>query len=260
MATSQGAKRRIEELLTRSRQAARAFSTNEFDYRLGLLSTGDLHVAYRKSTADEYVIEHSFENDIFLTGVPEYEPGADDVVIDVGAHIGTFTMLVAPRVRRVYAVEASEETYHYLRVNCLMNRLDNVEAFHLALGDATGTALLHHARANWEHSIMTKGSKDSEAVPMSTLRDFMGERGIQHCDFLRMNCEGAEFPILLSATRDVLRAIDLMLVLYHCDLAQNHTPEQLDAHLRAAGFEVNIRNRTAERGWIIATRQTRLGP
>ena len=45
-----------------------------------------------------------------------------------------------------------------------------------------------------------------------------------------------------------------MLVLYHCDLARDYKPEQLESHLRAAGFTVEIRNRSTDRGWIIATR------
>ena len=248
-------KRRIDDLLTNGRRAARAFRTNEFAYRLALLTVGDLCVAYRTGTADEQVVGHSFQDDIFLPELPEYEPGANDVVIDVGAHIGTFTMLVAPRVRRVYAVEASRETFDYLRVNCLMNDLDNVKAFHLALGGSTGTTVLHHARANWEHSIMTTRARspDSEVVRVSTLRDFMSGQGIDRCSLLRMNCEGAEFPILLNAPLDVLRTIDFLLILYHCDLAPGYKPEQLDAHLRSAGFEVQIRNRTSDRGWIIAS-------
>lgn len=218
---------------------------------------GGLHVAFRKGTADERVLEHSFERDIFLAGVPEYQPGADDVVIDVGAHIGTFTLLVAPRVGRVYAIEAAEEAYDYLRVNCLLNDLDNVEPVHVALGGESGTTLLYHDSANWGHTIMRRSSGQAESVAVQTLGDFLDEHRIVRCTFLRMNCEGAEFPILLASPPERLEKIETMLVLYHCDLARGYAPEQLVEHLRSAGFVVEIRKRDGERGWLVATRPER---
>jgi hypothetical protein len=52
-------------------------------------------VIYRKGTADENVIGHSFENDIFFSGIPEYQPEDGHVIIDLGAHIGTFSLLAS---------------------------------------------------------------------------------------------------------------------------------------------------------------------
>lgn len=245
----------LEELEKSLRQAAHAFSTaTEFDYKLGLRTYGAFEVAFREGTVDEAVLDHSFDRDIFLPGMPEYVPDDDDLVIDVGAHIGTFTMLVSPQVRRVFAIEASQETYNYLRVNCLINGLDNVETFHIALGGSEGTASLFHAPENWGHSIMTGSAQHSESVPMTTLQTFMRDHEISHCDFLRFNCEGAEFPILLGTPPEVLSLVDAMLVLYHCDFAPRYSPEMLESHLASAGFDTEIRNRSTDRGWIVATR------
>jgi hypothetical protein len=72
-------------------------------------SFGGFEVAYRSRTTDEDVIAHSFDHDIFFTGVPEYRPAEDHTIIDVGAHIGIFSLLAASKVPRgkVYAIEAS---------------------------------------------------------------------------------------------------------------------------------------------------------
>lgn len=42
--------------------------------------------------------------------------------------------------------------------------------------------------------------------------------------------------------------------LNHCDLARGFDLDALSARLRSTGFELEFRNQTLSRGWIIATR------
>ena len=80
-------------------------------------------------------------------------------------------------------------------------------------------------------------------------------RGGQHrkLQFLKLNCEGAEFPILLASPADVLRRVRMLLVLYHYDLWAKNPKEDLVSHLQTNGFERKIRNFTETRGWIVAS-------
>ena len=218
-------------------------------------SFGRFQVAYRGNTADENVLGHSFDHDIFFTGVPDYQPAETDVILDVGAHIGTFAMLAASKVSRgaVYAIEACEDTFNYLRINAALNRLENLSTCHLALSDRCGKCTLYHAKGNWGHSMVSQLSHRSEVVECCTLQQFFDDNHIGKCSFIKFNCEGAEFPILLSSPASLLRRVGKMLVLYHCDLWTKNTPEELLTHLGASGFECIVTNRTEKRGWIIAT-------
>lgn len=250
---------RLARVRASTMRAREAFRTPEYAYKLAVSSLGGFQVAYRSDTADERVLEHSFDNDIFFTGTPEYVPTETDVIVDVGAHIGTFALLAARKAPkgRVYAIEASRETYDYLRINVALNKLTNVETSHLALGGDRGHAVLHHdLRGNWGHSIMKPLSSEGEHVPMSTLADYFTRYEIGRCDFMKFNCEGAEFPILLNTPSDTLAKIRQMLILYHCDLADRYSLDSLLQHLASNGFRNEIRNRTRvpDRGWIIATR------
>jgi FkbM family methyltransferase len=212
-------------------------------------------IAYRQGTSDETVVtEHSFDKDIFFAGVPEYQPKDDDIIIDIGAHIGTFTVLAASKVKsgKVYAIEASEDTFNLLRINVALNRCSNASVHHAAISDKNGTIMLHHDVGNWGHSTVKKLSEFNETVVSVTLPAFMEQNGIDRCHFMKLNCEGGEFPILLSTPHDVLRRFGTILVLYHCDLWKENTEEDLMSHLQAAGFRCEIRNRHKSRGWIIA--------
>ncbi len=74
-------------------------------------------------------------------------------------------------------------------------------------------------------------------------------------DFLKLNCEGGEFPILLTSSSATLRKCGIMLVLFHEDFAPGYTEGMLITHLEQAGFSTVVRQRERHRGWIIAVRQ-----
>jgi FkbM family methyltransferase len=229
---------------------------------LAIGSFGGFEIAYRKDTVDEKVITKSFDNDIFFSGVPEYQPHEGHVIIDIGAHIGTFSLLSSSKIGRgkVYAIEASKDSFNLLRSNAARNHCTNISMHHLALADKDGTCTLHHSTENWGHSIVKRRStsSESETVKCCTLTNFLEKYRIKECQFMKLNCEGAEFPILLSTPNNVLQRFDTILILYHCDLWSNNTENDLISHLESSSFNCVIRNQSTERGWIIATKAGKL--
>jgi len=211
-------------------------------------------MAYRPGTVDEAVLKDSFSHDIFFSGIPEYQPSETDVILDVGAHIGTFAMLAASKAPRgeVHAIEACQDTFDFLRMNAALNRKANLHTHHLALSNKHGFCTLYHDAENWGHSVVRQQSVSSETVESRTLQEFFEENGITRCNFVKFNCEGAEFPILLGSSSELLRRISVMLVLYHGDLWTENPKEDMISHLQASGFDCMIRNQTESRGWIVA--------
>ena len=158
-------------------------------------------VAYRPGTSDEGVLEHSFARDIFLSGLPEYQPKKDHVVVEIGGHLGDFALLVSRLVGRVYTVEARQETFGLLSTNLRVNSADNVIADRLAISDTNNFVTLYHAPEgeSWGDSTTLNFNGTSETVPARTLARYLFERNIAQIDLIKFNCEGAEFAILLSA-------------------------------------------------------------
>jgi FkbM family methyltransferase len=239
------------------RNALRSFRPDELGYLLSIGKFGGFEIAYRSGTADEEQIhQNSFENDIFFANTPEYQPEPNHVIIDIGAHIGTFALLAASKVPygKVYAIEPSRETFNYLRINIALNHLQNVEPSHLALSNVKAKVFLYHGKRNWSHSIMKGLSGHGEEVQANTLANYIAEKGIERCDFLKFNCEGAEFPILLNTPPEVLNRIKMILIFYHCDLAEKYDLETLLRYLHKNGFSTKIRNQEDYRGCIVAER------
>ncbi|MFC1669094.1 FkbM family methyltransferase [Spirochaetota bacterium] len=209
---------------------------------------------YRPDTADEIQLRN--DNTMFL--IPEYDLKQNDTIFDIGAHIGTFTVPTSSKVPRgkIFAIEARKETFEILKKNVEINKVSNVSVHHLALTDFKGETKLYIAphRQNWGDSI-TNVSDEYEIVKANTLTNYMVENKIEHCNFMKINCEGAEFEIILSSPKETLRKIKLMLILYHCDFNKNHTEKELIKYLKKCGFKTSIRDRKEKRGWIIARRK-----
>ena len=227
---------------------------------LGQLEIRDVcgfRIAYRRGTADEQVLQDSFPQNQFLNSVPDYQTRPNDVIIDVGAHIGTFSLLAQSKLAGgiVHAIEPCLETYNYLKVNIALNQMQNIRAHRLALSKQRGsTRLYYNAKSgNWGHSITMPLSDHGEEVPTDTLAGFFDTNHIDRCQFMKLNCEGAEFDIILNSSPETLARIETMLVLYHCDRVQGVTERDLEIQLANGGFNTRVINKSALRGWLIAT-------
>jgi FkbM family methyltransferase len=114
-----------------------------------------------------------------VTEVPEYRMGdirADDRVLDIGANVGAFCIRAAKMSRHVAAVEPV--TAELLEANIALNGVE-VQVIRAALGDGS------FSETEWDgiHSF----------VPTFRLRDLVRNAG--GCDFLKCDCEGAEWQI-----------------------------------------------------------------
>ncbi len=211
-------------------------------------------VAYRRGTVDERQITQGFARDKFFARATDYRPAPDHVIIDVGAHIGTFAVYASTLVPhgRVHAVEAAQDSANLLRINVALNRCDNVSVHRVALSDREGECELFHALGTWGYSIVRGRAKTSETVATTTLESFMEANQIGRCHFMKVNCEGAEFPILLSAPDAILQRFDTMVVDYHNDLCTTHGWQELVARLEAGGLSCTVTRKSDLRGYIVA--------
>ncbi|ENO86858.1 methyltransferase FkbM family protein [Thauera linaloolentis 47Lol = DSM 12138] len=72
-----------------------------------------------------------------------YEGASAPFVLDIGANLGAYAIAVAQDLQKlggaVHAYEAQRLVYYQLCGNLILNRLDNVHAFHMAIGHEDGS-------------------------------------------------------------------------------------------------------------------------
>lgn len=102
----------------------------------------------------------------------------DDIVLDIGANVGAFSLFVSRMVKHVYAVEPM--LTDILKQNVSLNKADNITV----LDEALGKGMLE---------IPWVGCKPRKIMGKS-LGELIKVCG-GHVDFLKMDCEGAEWSI-----------------------------------------------------------------
>jgi FkbM family methyltransferase len=182
-------------------------------------------------------------------------------IIDVGAGIGDFSISLAARLprSRVIALEPFPPSFQALTENIALNRLENVAAFPYALGAASGPQRLRAGAAEPGQSSTARVGRGvaerQEEVPGRSLAALLDELRIERCDALKMDCEGAEYEILMSSDDTTLRKIENLSLEYHDSYTQ-HEHGELVTFLEQAGYIVRTRPSPAHReiGFLFATR------
>lgn len=211
-----------------------------------------------RSALDVWVLKEVILDREYEQIGPEIESGW--TVVDIGAAYGEFSIPAARRIGhgRVIAIEPAPDTYALLLENIRINGADEVETYALAIGGRSETRRLHYSArgAVMNSTVESPTANGGVAVSMLSLGDFFEQSKIDQCDYLKIDCEGGEYDILLSATNTVLRRVRHLCLEYHED-AVVHTHKDLLDRLQSAGFLVWARENPvdASQGWIYAQRR-----
>lgn len=182
------------------------------------------------------------------------------VVVDIGAHVGVFAIWAAtqPARPRVIAVEPGPRALEFLAENVRINRLDNVTIVRAACGARDGAAILYLAVVEMMNSLYERegASGQKVSVPMLTLDELFRRHRIERCDLLKIDCEGAEFEILLGGCSEgTLRKVASISMEFH-RWAGAALMDQLIARLERMGFSVGLEEGSdPQHGYLRATRE-----
>lgn len=172
-----------------------------------------------------------------------------DVVVDVGAHVGTFCIPAAYRTAgsRVIAFEPDPGNFEVLSRNAARNPLvaDRLTLRNLAVAGVEGQLRFSRGLTSTTGSLADAGfyreQQDAETVVVSatTLGQVFADAAVDRCRLLKLDCEGSEYEIFAKLPDALLARIENMIVEAHP--ARGGSPDELAAHLRRKGFTVTPR-------------------
>jgi len=192
------------------------------------------------------VIKESFQEDLY----EYYLIKRGDVVLDIGAYVGTFTVKAAIAVGKrglVVAVEPDRTNMKYAQLNC--QRYNNVEYVSKVIKDKKGMGRLYLSNGSACHSLVYPHNRSVD-VESTTIDSLVEELKLPKVNLIKMDIEGANLMALEGAKKTLKRPeIKLALACYHKQ--PNGKPElpYIVTFLEDRGFTIH-----KDRGYVYAKR------
>jgi FkbM family methyltransferase len=201
----------------------------KYDYKL-----------YCRTDTNDYTTR---ENEI----IEHFNPKQGDVVVDVGAHIGRYTIISSKLVGingKVIAIEAHPENYEMLKKNIQLNGLTNVTALNYAVnskeeqesqlklylpGEEVGYTIYNTIMTNRANPIEDKFVEVNAATLDNLLLQQNGI-GQEQVNWIKVDVEGAEFEVLKGATNVLSKSKDIVLLIevHNLDDGTNYYKDIID--------------------------------
>ncbi len=197
--------------------------------QLALRDEGDWAVAHEVFAAREYrLCEEAIQKAIHP-------------ILDIGAHVGFFSLyasLLNPQAS-LYAFEPHEGSYALLKQNIKDNRIKNVHPSQVAVGAEAGQIRLHLSQEHMNHSTAAalEPTGETQLAQQTTLERIFRKNRIERCALIKMDCEGAEFPIVYSAPEWIFEKTQALFLEYH-DWTPGQSSGDLKVFLEKKGYRV----------------------
>jgi FkbM family methyltransferase len=142
----------------------------------------------------------------------EHPLTAESTVLDVGGFRGDWTAAILARAdASIHVVEPVPTFAAAIRARFAAN--PRVVCHELALSDRGGTAQISLSD---NASSLFRGQGTRQQIALKDVRDFFQEQGLSDVALIKINIEGAEYPLLeRMAETDLLRRCNTILVQFH---------------------------------------------
>ena len=184
--------------------------------------------------------------ELFMDRVYPVELSEGSIVVDIGAHIGCFTIPAARQGARVFSFEPAPANFIALQRNVELNRLQNVVLFRAAVdgrGERRHMFLPDDHAHTARYTLRPRRGAQTLEVACVSLDDVYHENHLERVDVLKIDAEGSEYEILYSAGADTLTRTRMIIV--ECDTFAEQADssiQSLAAYLEKAGFVTGTRD------------------
>jgi FkbM family methyltransferase len=213
---------------------------------------------HRPNPFDQLFIKEIWTDECYFKGGYDIKKG--DRVIDIGGHIGLFSVLAAKLgASKVVTFEPVKNSYDILVSNIKENSVETIiEPYNIAItADGREVNLnTNFEDPNWNTGsprVLEEGKTGETKAQSKKLDTIYREHGFyEHgCDFLKIDCEGAEYEILYSAASEIFQATKTISMEFHHSLQDG---KMLSNFLEHKGYEVKLRWAYGEVGILQAKR------
>ncbi len=221
------------EIFERMTAASRVVETEEGGFTLWETPHGKFWVPQEGDDHSPHWLFAEQESGIYGSGDTGVQPG--DVVLDCGAHVGTFTRAALDAgAKLVVAIDPSPPVLEALRQNVAEGVAEGrVVIVEKGVWDREDVLPLTMTEDNHGTHHLSPEAPDEESVvnvPLTTIDNLVAELNLDRVDFIKMDIEGAEQKALMGA-QDTLANYKprLAIAAYHLPDDQVRIPAIVNA-------------------------------
>jgi FkbM family methyltransferase len=224
----------------------RAVTMERPGQHIDLCTCDGLHFLVRQNRKDAEVLAEMFLDLDYVRG---FQLPKDPIIVDIGGYIGDFAIYAAKYLKpqTVITIEPSPQNFALLDANIRLNQFeDRIVALPMAVTDGHSTEMNIDTEESGQlrvsafygtsHGVLKK-------VPGISLAQIMNIHQLPRIDLLKIDCEGGEYTILLTAPDEVLHATSNLVFEFHEIENSSALLAKVKARLQDAGFTLEIRGR-----------------
>ena len=211
---------------------------------------------YCRINKDDFIVMTRHEDVI----IKYFTPKEGDIVIDIGAHIGLYTIIASKRVGangKVVAIEANPSNFELLNRNIKVNQLTNIISLNNAVYSKETKLKLYlpgeelgHTTYNTVMSDRAKNEDKFVEVSANTLDYLLQLKEITDVNWVKIDVEGAEFEVLKGAHNLLLNSRNIV-ILVEAHGSPNDYRLKLEEFIRSYNLKIEFEKIYENTGYII---------
>jgi len=188
----------------------------------------------------------------------------DDIIIDVGANIGEFSLIAAKKVGhkgKVISIEPLKQAVSWLEKNFMINGFSNYEILEKAVGKNKRTMTLFKRSDSSETGILDPNISEKKLVNtgeiiVDTIDDIISSRNIKKVEMLKIDVEGFEYEVLCGCKNSFKeKKIKKIICEIHSSFLKKKGLDKNSIYtiLKENEFSISVLDSSEERSHILAT-------
>lgn len=173
---------------------------------------------------------------------------AGDVFFDIGANVGSFSLIASKQVQsagKVYAFEPVHQTFKQLTYNYSLNQFTQTTLIHQAIADKKGYIELNVSDQSntGMSSILNHDAENGkiEIVPCITLDEFVTENKISTIKLIKMDIEGAEYLALQGMSHILQHVRPTVMIELNATIIQKNPSQHQKLLALMASYQYSLK-------------------
>jgi len=153
----------------------------------------------------------------------------DDVVFDVGANIGIYSLVASKTIGqngKVYSFEPADRAHSCLLKNIEINKFKNIVPIKKGVSNYSGNATFNVCDDDAYNSLGNEPMRKiikTEKISVVTIDDFVKENNIKKVDVIKVDTEGAEYLVFKGADKTLRKHKPVLLFEYNRSVVKGYS-------------------------------------